>query len=119
MKNNQLKSGRGGKRTGAGRPKGSPNKVTMDVRKAFAHLLEAAAPKLETWLTRVAKRSPARALDIVAKLAEYHVPKLGKLDHNIEGEKLVRLVNLTGVRIGSGSRESVTDGPPITPPSLK
>lgn len=34
MKNNTAKSSRGGKRTGAGRKKGTPNKVTADVRAA-------------------------------------------------------------------------------------
>jgi hypothetical protein len=33
-KNNQRKSGRGGKRPGAGRPKGSVNKATADIREA-------------------------------------------------------------------------------------
>lgn len=76
----------------------------MDVRKAFASLLESAAPKLERWLIRVAKKDPAKALDVIAKLAEFHVPKLAKLEHKVTELNTVRVVNMTGVRIGGGEQ---------------
>jgi hypothetical protein len=121
MKNNQSKSSRGGKRLGAGRPKGAPNKVTADVRQAFAELLEGATPKLEKWLDRVAKKSPARALDIVTRMAEYHIPKLAKSEHKLAGAAEVRVVNMTGVRVNSGNRENPYEdggGVPTSPPRL-
>lgn len=68
-----------GRKTG-GRQKGSPNKATRDVREAFASLLERNAPKFDGWLNEVGAEDPARALDIVAKLAEYHVPKLQRTE---------------------------------------
>lgn len=63
---------------GKGRKRGVPNKVTADVRAAITMLLETTAPKLQNWLDRVAKESPDRALEIVVKLAEYHIPKLNR-----------------------------------------
>ncbi len=68
-----------GRKTG-GRQKGSPNKATRDVREAFASLLERNAPKFDGWLNKVGTEDPARALDLVAKLAEYHVPKLQRTE---------------------------------------
>lgn len=65
---------------GKGRKRGVPNKITADVRKAFSLLLEGAAPDLQAWLRRVAKKEPGRALDIVAKFAEYHIPKLSRTE---------------------------------------
>lgn len=65
---------------GKGRVKGVPNKATADVRRAFAMLLEGSTVELKGWLDRVGKRDPARALDIVAKFAEYHIPKLSRTE---------------------------------------
>jgi hypothetical protein len=89
---------------GSGRKKGTPNKATRDVRKAFAALLERSAPKLASWLDQVAADDPARALDIVTRLAEYHIPKLAKSEHKVEELSTVRIVNLTGVRVGGGGK---------------
>lgn len=81
---------------GKGRKKGVPNKVTADVRKSFSLLLEGAAPKLQTWLNRVAKKEPGRALDLVAKLAEYHIPKLSRTELSTGSDTLkVEIVDPT------------------------
>lgn len=69
-----------GRKTG-GRLKGTPNRATADVRRAFADLLERNADKFNSWLTRVAATDPARALELASKLAEYHIPKLGRVEH--------------------------------------
>jgi hypothetical protein len=65
---------------GKGRVKGVPNKTTADVRKAFSMLLEGSADQLQGWLRRVAVEDPARALELVAKFAEYHIPKLSRTE---------------------------------------
>jgi hypothetical protein len=64
----------------AGRPKGSLNKTTTDVRKAIAQLAELNIPKLNAWLSRVALQDPARAAEILLKAIEYHIPKLGRTE---------------------------------------
>ncbi len=67
---------------GKGRPAGSLNKSTTVVRNAIATLLEKNVPYMDRWLQRVAegdevlglKPDPAKALDLMQKLSEYHIP---------------------------------------------
>lgn len=75
---------------GMGRRAGVPNKVTKDFRLAVNHLLELSSPKMVEWLEAVAlgnvedggKREPdpGKALDLMAKLAEYAAPKLARTE---------------------------------------
>jgi hypothetical protein len=73
---------------GPGRPKGAPNKSTVTVRNAIAQLLERNVPYMERWLQRVAegdevlgiKADPHKALDIMLKMSEYHIPKLARTE---------------------------------------
>jgi hypothetical protein len=81
-----LKIGEGA--PGPGRPKGVPNKSTTVVREAIANLLERNSEKMDEWLQLVAygdselgvKPQPDKALDIMQKLAEYHIPKLARTE---------------------------------------
>jgi hypothetical protein len=65
---------------GPGRPKGMPNKATGIVREAIAYLLERNAPNMDRWLNEVADKDPHKALDIIQKLSEYHIPKLARTE---------------------------------------
>jgi len=65
---------------GKGRVKGVPNKVTSDVRKGFQLMVESSVPELQRWLRRVAIKDPARALSIVADMAEFCIPKLSRTE---------------------------------------
>jgi hypothetical protein len=65
---------------GKGRPKGSANKSTTIVREAIANLLERNAPNMDRWLNEVADKDPHKALDIIQKLSEYHIPKLARTE---------------------------------------
>lgn len=88
---------------GMGRVAGVPNKTTKQAREAFAMLVEGNAHKLEEWLSMVANGvpmtnqkgevickddvpiyrvppSPKDAIDLVQKIAEYHVPKLARTE---------------------------------------
>ena len=77
---------------GPGRPKGVPNKATTEFRQTITSLLEKNAAKVDLWLQQVAegdgenvKPDPGRALDLLAKLAEYAAPKLNRTEHVGEG----------------------------------
>jgi hypothetical protein len=69
-----------------GRPKGSPNRATADVRAAIAAFAEGNAHKLQDWLDRVAegyggiKPDPAKAADLYLRAIEYHIPKLARTE---------------------------------------
>ena len=65
---------------GKGRPKGAVNKSTAIVREAIANLLERNAPSMDMWLNQVAAEDPYKALDLMNKLSEYHIPKLARTE---------------------------------------
>ncbi len=65
---------------GKGRPKGVANKSTQVVREAIANLLERNAGNMDRWLNEVAAEDPYKALDLMNKLSEYHIPKLARTE---------------------------------------
>lgn len=74
-----------GVKTG-GRQPGSLNKATREFRDTVTKLLSDNADNVATWLAEVAngkgdgKGDPAKALDLLAKLAEFAAPKLGRTE---------------------------------------
>lgn len=63
-----------------GRPKGSPNKVADEIKLAFAQLLQNNVDQLGLWITQVAERDPAKALEIYTKISERFVPQLARTE---------------------------------------
>jgi hypothetical protein len=72
-----------------GRPKGIPNKTTIEFKHAVNNLLNYAAPKMVAWLEKIAETDPARALDLMSKLAEYAHPKLARSEVAFDPNKSV------------------------------
>ena len=64
---------------GAGRPKGLQNQVTRDVREAIARFAEGNIDKFVGWLQEI--EDPAKRCEIFLKTIEYHIPKLGRVEH--------------------------------------
>lgn len=77
-----------GRKTGGGSRKGIPNRATADARSVFSALLENNADQAQALFDRVAKKNPGKALDVLAKLAEFCIPKLSR--STIDGELTVR-----------------------------
>lgn len=73
-------SGNGGKREGAGRPKGSSNKSTELARTAIARFVDNNTERLQGWLDEIAQDNPEKAFACVKDLLEYHVPKLQRTE---------------------------------------
>lgn len=61
---------------GPGRPKGTNNKITEEIREQFANLLESQLPDVERWIRQTAQEDPAKAVDLLIKISERFVPKL-------------------------------------------
>jgi hypothetical protein len=75
-----------GVKTG-GRQPGTPNKATKEFRDTVSALLSDNAQNVAIWLEQVANGNgetrppdPAKALDLMAKLAEYAAPKLARTE---------------------------------------
>jgi len=62
----------------AGKPKGTLNKATRDVREAIARFAEGNAEQFAEWIVKVAETDPAKAADLYLKAIEYHIPKLAR-----------------------------------------
>lgn len=78
---------KGSPKTG-GRAVGTPNKATMDVRQAVAAFAENNAENFAEWIKTLAygdgdqvKPDPGKAADLYLKAIEYHIPKLGRIEH--------------------------------------
>lgn len=71
-----------------GRPKGVPNKITKEIREAYANLIHGNLGNIEEWLIRIAKDDPAKAMELLFKLNNYVLPKLNQTDVTSGGEKI-------------------------------
>lgn len=67
-----------------GRPKGTPNKDTQQIKDAYLALIQGNLDQIQGWLDRVAERNPEKAFDMLMKLSPFVVPKKQEMDLNIE-----------------------------------
>jgi hypothetical protein len=87
MSSNKIRKNTGVGNRGKGRPKGALNKATKAFRDTITELLENNSDNVSEWLEQVATGShgkdpdPGKALDLLAKLAEFAAPKLSRAEH--------------------------------------
>lgn len=68
-----------------GRKKNTPNKITQTAREVFIATIEAQVPSIQAAFDFVKKDDPAKYLELLAKYAQYFVPKQVemKIENNI------------------------------------
>ena len=71
---------KGEKRPNQGRPKGTPNKATADVRAAIALIAKKNVSKLQGWLDKIAQDEPEKAAKLFLDMIEYHIPKQARTE---------------------------------------
>ena len=97
---NKLQDGKSENLTnrGRGRPAGSVNKATKAFRDTVNDLLQANSENVALWLSQVAngvggkEPAPEKALDLLAKLAEYAAPKLARTEIAGDQEKPLKTI---------------------------
>lgn len=67
-----------------GRKKGTSNKVTISARELFVSTLEGEVPNIQDAFEKVKNDDPAMYLNLLAKYAQYFVPKM--VDITTRGE---------------------------------
>ena len=63
-----------------GRPKGSKNKVTLEMKKAFKLLVDGNLGKMQSWIDRTAEKDPAKAMQLMLDMSERFLPKLARTE---------------------------------------
>lgn len=87
-----------------GKPPGTPNKLTREFRDTVRKVLEDNSENVGVWLTAVAvgdektKGDPGRALDLMAKLAEYAAPKLSRTESHVSVDEQTHEEWLRGLK---------------------
>ena len=82
MPQNRFKPGESG--NPSGRPKGTANKATTEIKEAYINLIHGNLHEIQEWINRVAQRNPEKAFDMLMKLSPFVIPKKQEMDLNIE-----------------------------------
>lgn len=106
-------AGTGGKREGAGRPKGVANKATQNAREAIAGFVDGNADRLVGWLDQVAEEDPKEAFKCFMSVVEYHIPKLARVDNtnthqNPDGTGIFQGAEIVGFEAKAGTASKDT-----------
>ena len=77
-----------------GRPKGTKNKISEEIREQFANVLANKMPDMERWLAQTAQENPGKALDLMMRLSERFLPALQRTEiTGKDGEDLFKNIS--------------------------
>ncbi len=65
-----------GHKLGKGRPKGSPNKTTAQIREIYIKMFSQNSETFEKQLKTMMKTNPMEAMDLMIKFTQFILPKL-------------------------------------------
>ena len=63
-----------------GRPKGSKNKNTQQIREAYQRLTEDNLENMSIWIQQIAADSPERAFKLMLEMSEFVLPKISRME---------------------------------------
>lgn len=63
-----------------GRPVGTKNRQTAEIRAAYQNLVEMNLIEMSTWIQTIAATDPAKAFELMIKLSEFVIPKLSRAE---------------------------------------
>ena len=63
-----------------GRPKGTPNKTTKEIRDAFQLFVEDNIESFQEWIDRIAEKNPVKAIELISGLSDFVLPKLSRME---------------------------------------
>lgn len=67
-----------------GRPKGSVNKNTAQLKEVLTKLVDRFGSSIDLWILQVAERNPGEAVKLILQAAEYVIPKLQRVEQKNE-----------------------------------
>lgn len=79
-----------------GRPKGIPNKSTQELRNIMQTIFEAELPNILSSLEKIREKGREdKFVELMLRLAEYHVPKVPQsMDITSGGEKITKILSI-------------------------
>lgn len=95
-----------GKVKTGGKKKGYVDQEVKDIRNAFKMLIENNLDNLTDWIQQVAKDNPAKAFEMITSLAEYHIPKLARME--LTGKDGESIKQITTVEIVHTTQSGTT-----------
>ena len=78
-----------------GRPKGSTNRSSEEMKLTIARAVNEGLDYLKSDLARIRKKDPEKALNIILKLLDYNLPKLKSVDMSVKGEINSKIEQIT------------------------
>ena len=88
----QFKPGQSGNPNG--RPAGSKNIKTQQIREAYQKLTEDNLTNMQQWLERIAEDSPEKAMQLMINLSDFVIPKLSRTElTDGEGDNIFKHVS--------------------------
>ena len=84
-----------------GRPKGIPNKSTAELRGIMQNIFETELPNILESLEKIREKGQeAKYIELMLRLAEYHVPKaVQNIDVTSGGEKITKILTIDPLNI--------------------
>ncbi len=73
-----------GNQFGHGRPKGSPNKYSQEIKDSVEALIQAYQPDFDTVLTQLQETNPGKFAEIWLRLLEYSIPKQRAVESTVD-----------------------------------